>query len=78
MKKYVLLFVSIFCLVASASSNNVRLDGVAKITEVNGGVATIELSLIWDNAWMDDNLTIWSAASLGLISYTKHIIKTKH
>lgn len=35
-------------------SNNVRLNGTVKVTDVTSGVATLELDLAWDNSWRDN------------------------
>lgn len=43
------LFLFSFCL-----GNNVKLNGAVKVTDVTAGVATLEVSLSWDNSWRDD------------------------
>lgn len=45
----VLVWVSLPCF-----SNNVRLNGMVKVTDVTSGVATLELDLTWDNSWRDN------------------------
>ena len=53
MKKYFFILTAMLCLFSSSFANNVRMEGVAKVTEVTSNIATIEFSLKWDNAWRD-------------------------
>ncbi len=43
----------LFCILFSLQANNVRMDARIKVTDVSGGVATLEFPLQWDNSWHD-------------------------
>ncbi len=50
------LVVLVMCLSMhlSVKANNVRLNGIVKVTDVTSGVATLEVDLTWDNSWRDN------------------------
>ena len=53
MKNVILILVLVW-LSLPGYSNNVRLNGTVKVTDVTSGVATLELDLAWDNSWRDN------------------------
>ncbi len=54
-KTMLLLFVMCLGMHLSVKANNVRLNGIVKVTDVtSGGLATLELDLEWDNSWRDN------------------------
>ncbi|MDE6879658.1 MAG: SUMF1/EgtB/PvdO family nonheme iron enzyme [Odoribacter sp.] len=52
--KNVILILVLAWLFLPGYSNNVRLNGTVKVTDVTSGVATLELDLAWDNSWRDN------------------------
>ncbi|WP_251623712.1 FISUMP domain-containing protein [Odoribacter lunatus] len=53
-KTLFVVLVTYFCMSSGAYANNVRLNGTVKVTDVSGGVATLELDLTWENSWRDN------------------------